>query len=127
MRVFLDTNSLMLCFERRLDIFTEAKRVVPGKAELFVVEETLQELTHLAEKGEKLAIRQAAKLAIILIKQQNLKRLRGFPKKSADDAILARAGKEDYVLTQDKELKARLKGKGVGVLAIRNKDHIIVG
>lgn len=126
--VIFDTNSLLLPFHFKVDVFTEAERLMQFPHELCVVEETVGELEKVMLSAQKLTDRQAAKLGLLLLKQKSLKRLRGFLREAtADAAILKRTRKDDVVVTQDKALKALLKKKGVAVLILRQKSHLAFG
>lgn len=123
--VYLDTNFLLIPGRQKVDVFSEIQRVLPGTAAFAVVEETLRELDRLSQSprtGGK--DREAAHLGIVLAKQQHLKIVKGFGK--CDKLLLLIAKKGDFVATQDKELKEKLREKGVHVLSLRQKRHVII-
>jgi rRNA-processing protein FCF1 len=125
-RLFLDTNILLVPGLFKVDIFSLAKQSLPETVELCVLEATLDELAKIAQNSALAKKeRDAAKLAVLLVKQQHLKMVKGFGK-SVDDLLLEKAKKGDYVATQDKALKEQLREKGIRVVTLRQKRHLIV-
>jgi len=119
MRVFIDTNGWLRSAAWRIDLFREAQRIVPGKAEFFVVQGTKHELEGLQAAGGTLA--REAKLALLIMKDVKVIKALGA---TADEQLLNEAKDPDFVLTQDQDLKRRLKDKGIGVIVIRNQNHL---
>ncbi len=122
MKVYVDTNSWLRCAAWRIDIWKEAQRIVPGRAEVLTLDKVMGELEGLKAAGGMLA--QEAKLAVALIKQKNVPVVATQGARTADDALLQVAQEPDFVLTQDQALKRLLKGKGIGVIVIRGQDHL---
>lgn len=122
-RVYLDTNMLLALGRHKADIFTQIEQFLPGKPDFCVVGQVLDELKRLTDKGSR-EDRMAARLALVLIKQKDLKVVRSSYKKNADDALVAKACEGDYVATQDKELKRRLKEKNIKILTLKNKTQV---
>jgi len=126
-RVYFDTNSLLLPFRRKVDVFSEVERVMQEPHQCCIVQETVTELEKLAENARKGTDKQAAKLGLILLKQKNLKRVRGFFKEShADDALIKNARPGDVVVTQDKDLKKSLKERGVTIMTLRQQRYLVI-
>jgi rRNA-processing protein FCF1 len=126
-RVFLDTNFLLIPGTMRVDIFSGIESALPKKAVMFIVKKTVDELDHIVKNPHaKLSDRNAAKLALVLIKQKSLKMVGSSAKGSVDEIILEKAGRDEFVATQDKELKKRLREKGVGVLVLREKKCVML-
>ncbi len=125
-KVIVDTNFLLIPGQFKVDIFSEIKRILDVPFELYVVQETVNELNKLVIAG-KVSDRMAAKLALLLIRQKHLKTLRSFIlKKNADDAILSKSDKNTFIATQDKALRVRLKKKGAGIIGLRQKKYLVV-
>jgi hypothetical protein len=122
-RVLLDTNSLLIPVQFGVDIFSHIKKVVDCPFDVCIIDATLGELKKILETG-KGADREAARVALLLIKQKDLKILRGFSGKSVDDAIVEAANQDTFVLTQDRELKKRLKKKNIKILTMKQKKHL---
>jgi rRNA-processing protein FCF1 len=122
MRLFVDTNAWLRCAALRIDVWEEAKRVIPGRAEVCTLDRVLDELVGLKSAGGTLA-REAA-LALSMIKAKKVTTIPAQSAPTVDDAIVLAASEPDFVLTQDKELKRKLKAKHVGVVCIRAESHL---
>ncbi len=125
MKIILDTNFLLIPAQFKVDIFSEIERIVHEPYELFIVEQTIGELKSIIEKqsGKK---RQAAKLALQLIKQKGLNTIKNFQKGIVDDIILSIANKEFAVATQDKGLKKALKKKNIKIITLRARKYLVI-
>ena len=120
--MLLDTNFLLLPFQRRIDIFEEIPKLLQTKVHLLVLPQILKELQWLATQGPSKDAR-AAQSAIEATDQyasivtetpstiQNL---------DADNAILQYA--QDIgaiVATNDRELRSKLISQGSRVIYLR--------
>jgi rRNA-processing protein FCF1 len=124
-RIFIDTNFLMMPGRLKVDVFSAISAIVPEKPEFIVLEESVRELEQIAQaQRTKQLDRLAARLGVFLIKQQHLKTVRGSG--NCDQLLLDHARKGEYVATQDKGLKMRLRKKGVHILTLRQKKHVII-
>lgn len=125
-KVILDTNFLLIPGQYMVDIFTEIEKVMQEPFELCIVDRSLDELSKLTLVGKE-KDRFAAKLAVVLIGQKNLKRLPSSKgDKSVDDIIVSYAGKDTFVATEDKILRRRLKERGSGIIALRQGKYLVV-
>ena len=122
-KVILDTNFLLLPGQFMIDIFTQIEEIMQYPFELCIIDKTLKELKLVLETGNT-RDKRAAKMALLLIKQKGLKTLHSFSQKGVDDLIVAKAGPDVYVATQDKELKQRLKEKSIKILTLKQKKYI---
>jgi rRNA-processing protein FCF1 len=122
MRLFVDTNAWLRAAALRIDLWEEAQRILPGKAELVTLDRVIAELQGLRSAGGTLA--KEAALAIHLTKSKPVTIIKAPPAPTVDDALLAAANEPDFVLTQDKELKRKLKEKRVGIVVIRGESHL---
>ncbi|MFH0869654.1 MAG: nucleotide-binding protein [archaeon] len=125
-KLILDTNFLLIPGQFMVDIFTELEKVMQEPYELCMVEKSLDELKKLTLTGKE-KDRFAAKLAVVLIGQKDLKRLpcsKG--DNSVDDIIVSYAGKDTFVATEDRILRRRLKEKGSGVIGLRQGKYLVV-
>ena len=116
MKILLDTNFLVYCAKQKIDYVEEIESLI-GSSNLVVLSSVASELDKLAEKAGKARDKDAAMLALELLKYNKVKIIKT-KEKSADKAIIETANKEDVVATMDKELKNRLKGKA-RILTIR--------
>lgn len=124
-QVILDTNFLLIPGMFKIDIFSEINKLMDFHHQLYIIDKSLDELKKIAETGNGKE-KTAAKLAIVLSKQKNIKILGSLFQKNVDDAIVSKASKDFYVATQDKELKRRLKEKNIKIITLRNKNHLII-
>lgn len=124
-KVILDTNFLLIPGQFKVDIFTEVGRILNEPFELCMVDKSIDELNRLAAAGKE-KDRFAAKLALVLAIQKNLKTLHSFGGKSADDIIVNKADANSYVATQDKELRERVKEKGAKVIGLRQQKYLMI-
>lgn len=121
-RLFFDANTLLIPVQFGVDVFEEALRVVDTPVTYCVLDRVVEEVKALAATKTKDA--PAAKVALQLVKQKDLKGVPGSLDKSVDDALVEACEPGDWVVTQDKELKKKLKAKGVKVITLRNKNHL---
>lgn len=112
--VVLDTNALLMPFEIKMnldlalnDLLGDAKCVVPGPL--------IGELKHLDHKYAKAALELARKYEIVQSAA------------SGDDAVIEVAKSlGGYVLTNDKELRIRVRKLGIPVIFLRSSTHLIL-
>ena len=123
-RIILDTNFLTIPYQFNIDIFEEIDRVVEGKYELTTLDCVVEELKKLKKSRGKEAA--AAKVALILIKEKNVKVIKT-NEKNVDIKIYRMADRNTIVATNDKDLRRRLKNKNVKVLYLRSKKRIVMG
>ena len=125
-KVILDTNFLLIPGQFMVDIFTQIKEVLNEPFQLCVIDKSITELNKLAAAGKE-KDRFAAKLALVLVRQKNLKTLHSFgTKKSVDDIIVRKADKNTFIATQDKALRNRVKAKGAGIIGLRQKKYLVI-
>nr|MCK4929559.1 nucleotide-binding protein [Nanoarchaeota archaeon] len=124
-KVILDTNFLLIPGQFKVDIFTEIEKLMSEPFVLCIVDKALAELNKLTVAGKE-KDRFAAKLALVLIRQKNLKTLRSFSKKSVDDIIVKKADNNTFIATQDKALRKRLKLKQAKIIGLRQKKYLII-
>ena len=123
--VILDTNFLLLPGTLLIDIFTEINNIMKHPYRLVVYDKTLKELEGIIKKGKGKDV-MAAKLALILIKQKNLKIKHSSSKTYLDDTIVKESDKNTIVATQDKELIRRLKEKRIPIIRLKQKKYLII-
>lgn len=122
-KIVLDTNTLMAVSQFGIDIFATIDSQIQDKYRIFVLDKVINELEKLINTA-RLSEKKAAKLALGLIKHKRIEIMQT-PEDglTADDELLNLQGYA--VITQDKELKEKLKEKGIEVLTIRQKRKII--
>ena len=124
-KIYLDTNFPILPFTMKVDIFSEIARIMHEPYELILLEEVEDELNKII-KEQKGKHRDNAKAALRLLEAKSIKKEKGLntqynSKAFVDDIIFNLADKSTIVATQDKDLKARLKIKGIKVIYLRKK------
>ncbi len=125
-KIVLDTNFIMSVAELKIDIFTEMKRIANFNYELCIMDKTLDELKGLTEIGSGRQ-KQAAKIALQLIKQRKISVMQTKKDRNVDNLIIDVVDKHkkehDYVIaTSDKELKRKLKN--TPLIIIKQKSHL---
>jgi uncharacterized protein len=123
-RVLLDTNFLLIPGDFSVDIFTELRRVIDGRFQVCVLEATLDELERLSNKG-KGRLKRSALLGLQLLRDKGVLIVPSERNVDADSVLVDIAVPGiDIVATQDKELKARLMKKHIGVIVLRKKKYL---
>ena len=123
-KVILDTNALLIPGSEGVDIFTEIQRAVSDGVEFVVMEGTLKELDALQKAGSAKEKAQA-KIAFATLAKKSIKIL-SHKIPVVDDAIVGEASRGDIVATMDRDLKQRLKQKGVDVAVLRQRSYIVI-
>ncbi len=121
-RIVLDTNFLLIPAQFNVDIFTEVQRICDFPYELHIIETTLKELENIMEKSEGKA-KQAAKLALGLVKAKDIN-IMSSDVAYVDKAILDIVDENTIVATMDRELREKLKNKGVRLITLRQKKYL---
>ena len=112
MIVILDSNALLMVFQFRINLESELNRIL-GSYEIVVPSTVKKELKTLKDKHAKSALNFSERYRIISAK--------GNP----DDSIIELAEKEKgIVMTNDRILKKRLRGKNIPVVFLRGKNHL---
>ena len=122
-QIILDTNFLLIPAQFRVDIFSEIDRICAFSYEIAVLDKTLDELEKIVreQKGKN---RDAAKLALQLLKKKDLKIIPTASQKSADEALIELAGKDTIIATQDSAVRNAARKKLAKVIFLRNKKHL---
>lgn len=123
-KIIIDTNFLMAVSQFKVDIFSEIKRISDFKYELCIIDKTINELESIIEK-QKGKNKAAAKLALTIIKNKKLKKIKT-PAGTVDDLIVKISNKDTIVATQDMELKRKLREKHVPMIVLRQKKYLVI-
>jgi uncharacterized protein len=122
--VALDTSALMMPVECGVRVFDELDRLL-GSADPITTRSVLRELERLSDGGSgEEAV--AASVGLDLARERC--RVVEDDEQYADDVLLAlaREGEAEYVVTNDRPLRARLLGAGVPVIALRGRDKLAI-
>jgi len=122
MLIIIDTNAWIAGVRQKVDIFRELNRLF-GEYELLVSSFICEELIKVAKKTKKGKDKQAAKIALDLIKIRKLKITETNSNQDIDSNIidliknLRHQNKEIVLVTNDKDLQARAKYIGAKIIA----------
>ncbi|MBL7051586.1 MAG: hypothetical protein ISS01_00690 [Nanoarchaeota archaeon] len=122
-KIVLDTNFLMAIWDLKIDVFEEIFKACDFRYELYVLEGSLRELERFI-KGNLLSKKQAASFAKKILASKEVKVLKTEFNGNVDDQLVNLVG---YIIaTVDRDLRIKLKKKGVKVLTIRQKKYVVV-
>ena len=123
--IILDTNILMAISQFKLDILSEISTFVDFNYKIKILDKTLDELGKiLAEQKGKNKL--AAKFALLFIQRTKISKIKT-EEGGVDDLLVKKAAQGSIVLTQDQELKRRIKDVGGKILTIRQKKKLVWG
>ncbi|MBS3128247.1 hypothetical protein J4410_03820 [Candidatus Woesearchaeota archaeon] len=131
-QIFLDTNFLLLPGQYALNIIDEIERILHEKYLLLVLDETMTEIKKIVEEQKGLH-KTAARLALEIIKKNGIQikdtSLLQERKNThhVDDLLFAIAHAQPFhtmIATQDKQLRERLKKRGVPCIVMKGKTHL---
>jgi len=120
--VLFDTNFLLLPVLQGIDVFGELSRFVSESHELATLSSVVGELELMQESKSRRGV--AAKVALELIKQKNVRVYETDFR--ADDSLLdyALKHKNTVVCTNDRELKKKLRKHGIGVISPKGRSYL---
>jgi len=119
--VVLDTSAIFMLFEFSINLESELTRLV-GKYKIVIPKPILDEITLLSEKGKEKK-RQFAKPALKLIEGYEIVKTDNV--ESGDDSVICLAQKYDgIVVTNDRELRKRLKKANLKAIFLRGKNQL---
>lgn len=112
--IILDTNALLMPFERKINIDLELQRLV-GTARVVIPEPLIGELKRSHNKYAKAALALAAKYETV-------------PSLNwGDDSVVELAVEMGaFVVTNDKQLRSRLREHSIPLIYLRSGSHLIL-
>ena len=120
-RVILDSSAILMLFEYSVNLEDEIAHLI-GKFKIVIPSPIVNELKFLSESGDGKK-RQKAKAALGLVKRYEIVDTEG----SGDDSILNLAKKiNGIVVTNDKELRRRIKDLSLRVIFLRGKKKLVL-
>jgi rRNA-processing protein FCF1 len=123
-KIIIDTNFLLIPGEFKIDIFSEIKKNANFPYELFIIDKTIDELNKIINsKVAKAKHKEYAKIGLKMIELNNIKRIDSSGM-NVDNAIVELSDYNTVVATSDRELKKRLREKGVKILNLRKKQYL---
>ncbi|WGI16991.1 hypothetical protein [Methanonatronarchaeum sp. AMET-Sl] len=119
--VVLDTNILMVPEQFNVDVFREIDRILNCNYSILVPSSVVKELEEIVSSGSGVDKR-AAKIGLLLAKKHSVVDTKAV----GDDAVIEVAvSKENTVVaTNDKELRERLRKKGIPLIYMRQGSHL---
>lgn len=117
---------LMAVAQFKADVFSEINRICLFNYRICVIGKTIDELERIM-KQQKGKGKAAAKMALSLVKAHKVRNIAlDEIAGSVDDIILKISDKGSHIVaTQDRELRRKLKEKGVPVMTLRQKKHLV--
>ena len=123
LRIILDANFFFVPSQFRVDIFEELANLLSKRFEPILLSSTKTELEGLANSNPK--IRNQAILGLKLAEKCKFVFVEKNPTETFDDVIVRVASDWNCpVATNDKELKKRLREKGVTTIFLRQKQRL---
>jgi len=120
--VILDSSAIMMLFEFSIDLEDELTRLL-GRYRIVVPAPIRTELTVLSLRGDGKKYRMA-KASLKFIERYEVVEVN---EKTADDAVFSLAKETNgIVVTNDKELRGRLKGILLSVIFLRAKKRLVL-
>ncbi|MEM2994977.1 MAG: DNA-binding protein [Candidatus Bathyarchaeia archaeon] len=124
LKIILDSNSLFVPFQFRIDIFEELKTLLKRRFEPILLLPVRRELERLAETGSP-KMRKKALYALKLADKCKRVNVAGESGISPDDIIVKVAGEwRCPVFTNDRRLRKRLRDINVPVIYVRQKSRL---
>jgi len=124
LRVLLDSNAFFIPLQFKIDVFSDLKQLLKRRFELILLSPVKRELEALARKVSP-KIRKNASYALKFAEKCKYVEV-DFPASAlTDDVIVKIAGKwKSPVLTNDRNLKKRLRDISVPVIYVRQKSRL---
>ena len=119
--VILDSSAIMMLFEYSINLEDELTRLL-GKVKILIPKPIVDELIFLSENG-KGRKKRLAKPALELIKNYKIIESEG----TGDDSVLFLAKRlHAVVVTNDKELRNRIKEESLKTIFLRGKKRLVL-
>ena len=119
--VILDTSAILMLFEFSIDLDDELIRLL-GRFRVIIPRPIIEELRLLSKQGNGIK-RQNAKAALELINRYKIVEGKG----SGDDSVLFIAKKlNGIVLTNDRNLRKRVKDASLQTIFLRGKHRLVL-
>ncbi len=124
-RVLLDTNMLMLN-ARGIDVFEQIGDLLLSNPEFYVVKPVIDELEAIKSRGG-VKERKAADLALELVRRKcRVIDVERKPGESVDDIIVRVAAEKGFIVaTSDRELRRKLRRKGIPEIYYREEKQLL--
>jgi rRNA-processing protein FCF1 len=125
-KVILDSNAFFVPIQFRIDISEEIQRLLNARPRLILLSAVQKELEKLGESDSP-KMRKSVALALKLAEKCVLFKTREKTGLSVDDIIVDVACRwKSPVLTNDRQLRRRLRDINVPVIYVRQKSHLAI-
>jgi len=121
-KVILDTNILMVPEQFNVDVFSEIDRIMDSEYSILIPDSIINELKELSRSARG-KDKRAAKIGLMMADDHKTAETESV----GDDAVieLALSIENTVVATNDKELKEKLREKGIPLIYLRQGSHLI--
>ncbi len=118
--VILDSNAILMLFEFSIDLESELTRLL-GKFKIIIPRPIFDELNYLSKQGKgKKKIN--AKASLDIIKKYSVVKIDAI---NADESVYLLAKKTNgFVVTNDRDLRKKLKENSISVIYLRGKKRL---
>jgi len=124
LKIIVDANFLFVPLQFKIDIFEGLGNLLNQRFEPILLSTTHQELQNMAEKGSPKLRKQAAE-ALGIAKKCHVVNVEKVRDEANDDVILRVATKwKCPVATNDRELRRKLRDRGIPVIFLRGKNRL---
>jgi rRNA-processing protein FCF1 len=124
--VILDTNFLFIPLKFKVDIFSELQRLYGAMPNCIITSATQKELEYL-KIGAKPSLLKEIRFAERLSQRCQIIDIDSEPNEKVDDLILRYAKETGYpVATNDAELRGKLRKRGLSLIYLRQKTHLVL-
>jgi len=124
LKVILDSNFLFVPAQFKIDVFEGLMNLLNQRFEPILLSTTYQELQKMAAKGSP-SRRKQALLALKLAEKCRLVSIEKEEGETNDDVILRIAAEwKSPVATNDRELRRKLRNRGLPVIFLRGKSRL---
>jgi rRNA-processing protein FCF1 len=125
--VVVDTNFLTVPYQFNIDIFSESKMILEQRVDFVILSSVLEEINRLA-KNAKGSNKRAFRLALELAEDCKIVDVQeSISEMAVDDQLIEHTAQVGGVLaTNDKDLRARARARGVPVLLLRGKKRLVL-
>ena len=118
--VILDSNAILMLFEFSIDLKSELTRLL-GQYKIIIPSPIVEELIYLSKKGRGQK-KVNAKASLELIKKYDILNIKA---KNADESVFLLAKKTNgIVITNDRDLKNKLKEMSIPVIYLKGKKTL---
>ncbi|MHA2003013.1 MAG: type II toxin-antitoxin system VapC family toxin [Candidatus Thorarchaeota archaeon] len=125
--VVVDTNFLTVPFQFNVDVLSESRMVLEQRVEFVILRSVLNEINKLAETARG-SNKRAFRIALELAENCKIVDVQDpISEMAVDDQLIEHTAQVGGVLaTNDKELRARARDRGIPVLLLRGKKRLVL-